>query len=231
MKKSKAIILSLMIFISWWIIVNISMYLGASINLSINGIGGEGEKFILYYYLLVLLITGIIYLIIITLFFKEKDNRKIYIKMLKININKSSLIYLFILALGVVLGYIIWGELYGVSKLRYIYSIQPPIVEEILFRGLILSILSKAFSKNASIIISSVLFGFIHIMLSPINVIGTIFIGIIYCIIVIRTNSILPTIFMHYIQGINLYQLILGLGGICIYEKIRYFTKNKSISM
>ncbi|CEN75013.1 CAAX amino terminal protease family protein [[Clostridium] sordellii] len=190
MKKSKALILSIGVFASWWIIIYVSLHLGANLNLFMNGIGGEGEIFYLYYYLLAVAITIIIY------FFK-------------LNINKHSTTYILIVVTGAVLGYIIFGNLYGRSTFGYIYAIQPPIVEELLFRGLILSILSYSFPKKYAIIISSILFGLIHSMISPINVIGTIFIGIIYCIIVFRTKSILPTMAIHFkvLTYINLHLL------------------------
>lgn len=134
-----------------------------------------------------------------------------------------------IVLIGPVLGYIIFGNLYGRSTFGYIYAIQPPIVEEILFRGLILSILSCAFPKKYAIIISSILFVLIHSMISPINVIVTILIGIIYCIVVFRTQSILPTIAIHYIQSTNLYQFAFVITGIGIFEFICFLKKRKSI--
>ncbi|QYE99675.1 CPBP family intramembrane metalloprotease [Paraclostridium sordellii] len=142
--------------------------------------------------------------------------------------NKHSIPYVFILVIGVVLGYIIFGNLYGRSTFGYIYAIQPP-VEKLLFRGLILSILSYSFTKKYAIIISSILFGLIHSMISPINVIGTIFIGIIYCIIVFRTKSILPTVAIHYVQSTNLYQFAFVVIGIIIFEFICFLKKRKSI--
>ena len=48
MKKSKALILSIGVFTSRWIIIYVSLYLGANLNLFMNGIGGEGEIFYLY---------------------------------------------------------------------------------------------------------------------------------------------------------------------------------------
>ncbi|MFR3559155.1 CPBP family intramembrane glutamic endopeptidase [Paraclostridium sordellii] len=105
-----------------------------------------------------------------------------------------------------------------------IYAIQPPIVEELLFRGFILSILSYSFPKKYVIIISLILFGLIHSMISPINVIGTI-----YCIIVFRTKSILPTMTIHYIQSTNLYQFAFVVTSIIIFEFICSLKKRKSI--
>lgn len=69
MKKSKALILSIGVFTSWWIIIYVSLYLGANLNLFMNGIGGEGEIFYLYEYLLAVAITIIIY------FFKLNINK------------------------------------------------------------------------------------------------------------------------------------------------------------
>jgi uncharacterized protein len=229
MKKSKALILSIGVFASWWVIIYGAMYLGAYLNLSINGVGGEGEHFMLYYYLIAVAITVIIYFFIVPLFIKNKENRKKYIGYFKLNTNKYSIAYILILIIGVVLGYIIFGNLYGISTLEYIYAIQPPIVEELLFRGLILSILSCVFPKKYAIIISSILFGLIHSILSPINVISTIFIGIIYCIVVVRTKSILPTMVIHYVQSTNLYQFVFGVIGIVIFEFICFLKKRKNI--
>ena len=80
-----------------------------------------------------------------------------------------------------------------------------PISEELTFRGLMLSRFNKALPKWVGILLSSVIFGLVHGQILWF-VYATI-LGIILCLIAIRTNSILSTMIIHS---------LFNLGGILI---------------
>lgn len=70
-----------------------------------------------------------------------------------------------------------------------------PIVEEILFRGIILSRLRKAMPVAPAILLSALVFGLMHGQILWIAYAA--FLGIILALVAIRTKSILATILLH----------------------------------
>lgn len=85
--------------------------------------------------------------------------------------------------------------------------IVAPIVEEIIFRGLILSRLNKAMNTTVALIISSLLFAILHGHILWIAY--TFVLGILFGIVAIKTESILPSIILH--MSFNLAGLFVGL--------------------
>lgn len=78
-----------------------------------------------------------------------------------------------------------------------VISLSPGICEEVLFRGMVMSSYDKLGKKKA-IIISAILFGMFHFNLQ--NLVGPIFLGIIFGLIVYKTNSLFSTMIAH---GVN----------------------------
>lgn len=74
-----------------------------------------------------------------------------------------------------------------------------PIFEEIIFRGFILKNIQKYGSLTA-VIVSAVLFGMNHLNL--VQILPTIFLGIIFAIITIKSKSIIPAIIAHISNNI-----------------------------
>ena len=74
-------------------------------------------------------------------------------------------------------------------------AIAVPIIEELLFRGLILDSLSESYGSWASIFISSVIFAILHI--HPLSILNAFWGGMIYGYVRMRTNSLWPSIFLH----------------------------------
>jgi len=131
--------------------------------------------------------------------------------------------------------------------------IAAPILEELLFRGIILDGLLKRYSPLISILISSLLFGIAH--LNPWSFINGLIIGIFSGWVYYKTRSVLPSIIIHasanlsgflvrFLVDINvrmndslvniyggLTNLILSIAGsiivvsICIYFLIKEFNK------
>ena len=76
-------------------------------------------------------------------------------------------------------------------------GICAPVLEEIIFRGLIFSRLKRAMPLWVSIVISSLLFGIAHGQI--LWMAYTFCLGVLFCVIVERTGSILSTMLVHAI--------------------------------
>lgn len=88
----------------------------------------------------------------------------------------------------------------GFSMLTvFVVVIIPAVFEEIMFRGIILRGLLRNYSASVSILVSAVLFGFIH--LNPWQFVGGTLIGILLGWVAVKTDSIVPTIVMHFMNN------------------------------
>lgn len=83
--------------------------------------------------------------------------------------------------------------------MQLVYAvILAPIFEEIIYRGLILSMLSP-YSKSAAVIVSALSFGLMHGNIpQAISACAT---GVIYAMIAVHCNSVVPTIIIHSINN------------------------------
>ncbi|CAM2977825.1 type II CAAX endopeptidase family protein [Hathewaya histolytica] len=90
-------------------------------------------------------------------------------------------------------------------------SIFAPIFEEIIFRGLLFKGLLKRYDYLKAIIASSIFFAIIHGDIK--QGINAFILGIILAIVYYRTNSLLPCIFLHFV---NNFIYVLSLYGIRI---------------
>ncbi len=80
----------------------------------------------------------------------------------------------------------------------FVIGIAPGICEEIMFRGTIMNAYSNI-GKKKSIIYSAFLFGLFHLNLQ--NLVGPMFLGIIFGIIVYKTNSIYSSMLGHTLNN------------------------------
>lgn len=80
----------------------------------------------------------------------------------------------------------------------FVIAISPGICEEIMFRGTIMNAYDKL-GKKKSIIYSAILFGLFHFNLQ--NLLGPIFLGIIFGIIVYKTDSIYSSVIAHLLNN------------------------------
>jgi len=76
-----------------------------------------------------------------------------------------------------------------------LFAIAVPIVEELLFRGLILDSFSEAYGIWTSIFISSTIFALLHV--GALGILNAFWAGMIYGFLRIRTNSLWPGIILH----------------------------------
>ena len=75
-------------------------------------------------------------------------------------------------------------------------SILTPILEELLFRGFILSMLLKCYDNKVAIVFSAIIFAVVH---EPIAIAMAFGIGLIYGWLRVRTGSIIPSMILHAI--------------------------------
>lgn len=104
-----------------------------------------------------------------------------------------------------------------------------PILEEVVFRGLMFSRLQKALPNVATALITSLLFGLVHGQL--VWMLFAFVVGLLLSYVRIKTGSILPTIVMHIminlyatlssyqiivISNMSLYVVLVVIGALCI---------------
>ncbi|AFL84786.1 CAAX amino terminal protease family [Belliella baltica DSM 15883] len=81
-----------------------------------------------------------------------------------------------------------------------------PIVEELIFRGIILNGLRDKYGSNLALTISSILFAIIHIQ--PAQIITALLMGLVFGYIFIKTNSLGLVILLHSVA--NLTSILIG---------------------
>jgi len=88
-------------------------------------------------------------------------------------------------------------------------AVAAPILEEILFRGIILEGFLQNYSPQKAIIWSAVLFGVFH--LNPWQAIGAIIFGLFFGWLYWKTNSIIPGIILHFVNNFAAFVLTFGI--------------------
>ena len=88
----------------------------------------------------------------------------------------------------------------GVAVL--VFALLPAITEELAFRGYILSGLERTYPKGTAILLSSLLFGFLHVLLSLFQqLFGATLLGLVLGLIAIRTGSLWPGVLFHFLNN------------------------------
>lgn len=91
--------------------------------------------------------------------------------------------------------------LFPVIPALIIYALIPAVVEEFVFRGVILGLYSKV-DVRAGILISSLFFALLHF--NPGSVLYGFLFGVIFALVKLSTENILYTMIMHFIfNGVN----------------------------
>jgi len=110
----------------------------------------------------------------------------------------------------------------GFGWFNFIVQLRAPVWEEIAFRGVILAIFLKSFSKKKAILLDGIIFGlfhFINFLLSGAEIWSSLLytlgqigfasmVGVFLAYVFTKTESLLPCIVMHYL--INIVTLIFG---------------------
>lgn len=77
--------------------------------------------------------------------------------------------------------------------------VAAPILEEVLFRGLIFESCRERFGRGAALLFSALLFGVIHIV--PVQMINAFVVGLILGYVYLRTRSLLAVIILHAVNN------------------------------
>lgn len=188
LKKFK-LICSLIVLASWWVILYIMGKLWINIS----------DDYMLGYYLSTIIVIYIIYLILIPIIFNI--NIKLYIDKIGFKFNNEILILSIALILSMIIGFCLRKPIaLSENYWAWLYLLQPPMVEELLFRGVIPYLLYYKYkNKLAPFIISCILFSLIHILLGMNGILNSLLIGSILLTIRIQCTSIIPSMIIHYI--------------------------------
>ena len=87
-------------------------------------------------------------------------------------------------------------------------GIIPAVAEEILFRGIILNGLKNSSTATKAIVLSGLLFGIIHIF--PPQVISVSILGIFFGVLLVKTRSLITTIWCHFLNNTLIILLLMG---------------------
>ncbi|KGN03127.1 CAAX protease [Clostridium novyi A str. 4570] len=90
------------------------------------------------------------------------------------------------------------GTIYDTIYEFILVVILAPIAEELIFRGVILNRLKMRWGVGPAIIISSILFGVLHINLA---IIGAFLFGVMMCIVYMKTRNIFVTMLIHCVNN------------------------------
>jgi len=94
-------------------------------------------------------------------------------------------------------------ENWGIPVLALALLISAPITEEIMCRGIMMNTLKRSFSAKTAIILSSAIFGMLHIMAGGIGLaMGAMVMGLVLAIIYEKTNSLTIVIVAHAVANL-----------------------------
>lgn len=94
------------------------------------------------------------------------------------------------------------GSITNVWTALLLFALIPAVCEEVAFRGYILSGLESGFTRREAILLSSLLFGFMHVLLSLFQqLFNATLLGLVLGVIAVRSGSLLPGILFHLINN------------------------------
>lgn len=175
------------------------------------------------YYLSVVVIMYFIYMIVFPKLIGFSINKfKIFYSDIGFCLNKKSIVLSILLLIAMFTGFIIRKTpLFLQNPGSWLYTIQPPLVEELLFRGIIPYVLLKSFDKKIAFIISLFLFSGIHILNGFMGITISLLWGILFLMITTQIKSIFPAIILHYVvNSYNIFSWLFCFIIIFIYEVV-----------
>jgi uncharacterized protein len=98
------------------------------------------------------------------------------------------------------------SNLKSILLFAFLFSIINATLEELIWRGIMLTSLKEVFSITSAIIITSIGFGLLHIVIGIPFMICLLFSfgGLFYGIVVVKTNSIYPAILFHFAANMGM---------------------------
>ena len=94
---------------------------------------------------------------------------------------------------------------FGFIGVLFVIAVLPSILEELIFRGVLLNGLKTAFGTIGSVLVCGALFSLYH--QNPAQTVYQFCCGMIFALVAIRSGSILPTILSHFLN--NLFILVM----------------------
>ena len=83
-----------------------------------------------------------------------------------------------------------------------VFALVPAVCEEVAFRGFILSGLERGHRARSAILLSALMFGFLHVLLSLFQqLFNATLLGIVLGLLAVRSKSILPGIIFHFLNN------------------------------
>ena len=90
----------------------------------------------------------------------------------------------------------------GLATSVAVFALVPAICEEFAFRGFILSGLERQHRTRSAILLSALMFGFLHVLLSLFQqLFNATLLGIVLGLLAVRSRSILPGIVFHFLNN------------------------------
>lgn len=125
----------------------------------------------------------------------------------------------FIFVIFQLIGSLLYGQyVFDTSRIvppqsYWLLNINAGLFEEIMFRGIILTLLLAHYSKKKSLFLSAIIFGVVHyanllhefnyeqLIFTTAQVIWAVGMGLLWGYLVIKTNSLIPSITLHYLSN------------------------------
>ena len=90
----------------------------------------------------------------------------------------------------------------GLGVAILVFALLPAITEEVAFRGYLLSGLRRSYPEGTAIVLSALLFGILHVLLSLFQqLFGATLLGLVIGLIALRTGSLWPGVLFHFINN------------------------------
>jgi sodium transport system permease protein len=100
-----------------------------------------------------------------------------------------------------VLGQLMTGT-YSLGIILVVFALIPAVCEEVAFRGFILSGLERQRRTRSAILLSALMFGFLHVLLSLFQqLFNATVLGIILGLLAVRSRSLVPGIIFHFLNN------------------------------
>ena len=94
------------------------------------------------------------------------------------------------------------GESRAWATAILVFALVPAVCEELAFRGFILSGLERQHRTRSAILLSALMFGFLHVLLSLFQqLFNATLLGIVLGLLAVRSRSILPGIVFHFLNN------------------------------
>jgi sodium transport system permease protein len=94
------------------------------------------------------------------------------------------------------------GQAASLGTALVVFALIPAICEELAFRGFILSGLEREHRTRSAILLSALMFGFLHVLLSLFQqLFNATLLGIVLGLLAVRSQSILPGILFHFVNN------------------------------